>query len=535
MEQKSVFLSCDQIHELLLYFVHKNIDFLIECINPSFSSNTAIPSKLDGNEGHLLEYVLTAERQEPENYKILENMVMGSIISALLYVEEPEEITNIRTTKFGHCQVFLDTNFVFSILGLHVEEFNEPAKELLSLLKKNNFELKVFGFTVDEITSTINAYSKENYRYPQSVRVNSLFSALKRKGWSKTDAREFIINIEHTLQQAGIKIEWIKDINLSRYEVDETLRKNIKSYKPDQNAFGQSHDLAAIAKIQEIRGKPIRKIEDSKAFFLTSDVKLSRFNLETEHKERGTICETILDRLLTNILWLKNPSTKPPLKSIIAVHSRDLFVNRRVWDKFYGVLHELKESGKVTDEGISTLFWHNYVEDALRSIEESDAGKITPQFVLEQVEKAEKQKEQDFEERRKEIEQLEKVGKQKEEDFEKKKQELEQTKKDLETELETKEKEFSENLESISKAKSQAEKEWLDKIRDIKERIGISSESNAKFWSKILALSLTLIFVSSISIAYFYFNVPIQIISFLIAVSGIGSIFGLWKFGSVLI
>jgi hypothetical protein len=523
--QKSVFLSCDQILEILLYFINKNLDFLVECINPSISSRIAIPPNLEGNDRYLLEYIQTADHQEPENYKILENMVMGSIISALLYVEEPEDITKIRTKKFGHCQVFLDTNFVFSILGLDVEEFNEPAKELLSLLKRNNFELKVFAFTVDEITSVLISYSRESYRYPKSMKINSLYSALKRKGWSKTDAREYIINIEHHLKENGIKIEWIKGIDLKNYKVDDVLRRSIKKYKPDQNAFSQNHDLAAIAKIQEIRGKSIRKIEDSEAFFLTSDVKLSRFNLETEHKATGTICETILDRLFTNILWLKNPSTKPPLKSIIAAHSRDLFVNRRVWDKFYSVLQELKKSGKVNDEGVSTLFWHNYVEDALRSIEESDVNKITPEFVLDKIETAGKKKEQDFEETRKQIEELEKAGKLKEEELEKKRKELELARRKLEVELELKEK-------SISDAKSQAEKEWLDKIQGIKDRIRGNSEHSAIMWSRILAFSAILVFVSSILIAYFHFNVRLQIISLSIAVIGGGGILGLWKYAS---
>jgi len=530
LEQKTVVLSCDQIRELLLYFIQRNIDFLVECINPSIGSRMVLPQKFGGNDRYLLEYVQFADHQEPENYKMLENMVMGSIISALLYVEEPEDIAKIRTTRFSNCQIFLDTNIAFSMLGLDIEEFNEPATELLSLLKKNNFELKVFSFTIDEITYVLNSYSRENYRYPLGMKVNSLYSALKRKGWSKIDAREFIIHIERTLQQSGIKIEWIKGINLSNYKTEEALRNSIKKYKPDQNLFSQNHDLAAIAKIQEIRGKPTRKIEDSKAFFLTSDVKLSRFNLETGHKEVGTICETILDRLLTNILWLKNPNTKPPLKSIIAAHSRNLFVNRRVWDRFYGVLQELKESGKVKDEGISTLFWHNYVEDALRSIEDSDVNKITPQFVLEEIEKAEKKKEQDFEETKKEIEKIEKAGKQKEEDLETKRKGLEETLNKMQIELEMKEKEFSKNLESISNAKLQVEKEWLDKIQGIKQRVRGISESRAKLWSNILGLSLLLVFVISVLVAYFYFLVPLQVISLVITFTGFGGAVGLWKF-----
>jgi len=507
---KGIPLDFDQIRELLLHFVHENIDFLIECINPSISSREIAPQKSEGHEKYLFEYIESADKQEPDNYKILENVVMGSIISTLLYVEEPEDITKIRTVKFSHCQIFLDTNFVFSILGLHMEEFNEPARELLDLIKKYDFDLKVFSFTLDEISRVLNSYYREYYRYPTNVNVNTLYSSLKRKGWSKTDAREFIINIEQTLQQHGIAIGWMKDVNLNNYTSDEGLKNTIKKYKPDQAGFHQNHDLAAIAKINELRGTTVRRIEDSKALFLTSDVRLSRFNLvEMGHRENGTICETILDRLLTNILWLKNPDTKPPLKSIIAAHSRDLFVNRRVWDRFYEVLRQLKREGKITDDAISTLFWHSYVEDALRSIEEVEANKITPEFVLEEIEKA---------------------GKRREEAAEKKIEEIQKTKEEIEMELKRKEKEFSEHLErSISEAESRKEREWLDKIQGIKESLRKHSEVEAASRSTRYTLFLTLGFIGIIAVAYL--KMPSDILDLILTVVGGGGLIGLWTYG----
>jgi len=270
-KEKGISLSYSKIQMLLVYFLQKNIDSLIERINPSANLTKLDPRKFKASDRYLVEYIESAEQQKPDNYRTLEDMVFGSITSALLYVDDPEEIIKIRTTKFKQCQVFLDTNFVFSILSLHAGVFNEPAKELLALLKKYGFNLKVFSFTVDEICRVINSYHKVHYRYPTSIRVNTLYSRLKIKGWSKTDAREFIINIEQILQQHGITIEWMKAVNLDKYSPEEGLEDAIKRYKPDQSAFPRNHDLLAIIRIQELRGKTIRRIEDSKAFFLTSD------------------------------------------------------------------------------------------------------------------------------------------------------------------------------------------------------------------------------------------------------------------------
>ena len=510
LEGKGVSISFDKIRELLLYFIHTNIEFLTEFITPSKTLTKPAPLKFVGFDRFLLEYIKSAEQQKPDDYKTLENMIFGSIISVLLYVDEPAEINRMGSKKFSRCQVFLDTNFVFSMLEFRTEEFNEPAKELFSLLKKQNFNLKVFSFTVDEICRVINSYPKESYRYPTNIRIDTLYSSLKTKGWSKTDAREFIINIEQILQQKGITIEWMKDINLSKYTPDEKLRKDIKRYKPYQNKFHRNHDLAAIAKIKELRKKTIRRIEDSKALFLTSDYRLNRFDfIEEGHKQSGTICETVLDRLMTNILWLKNPNIKLSLNTIIAAHSRGLFVNRRVWDRFYKVLQELKKEGKIRDDDIATLFWHNYLEDTLRPIEETEAGKITPEFVLDEIETA---------------------GKLREEAFKKKIKGLEKAKeKEKKMELRKREKEFSEALKrSISEVELRKEREWLENIQRIKGSLRERSQTIAASRSNIYTVLLTLAYIVVVAVAWFM--IPFEILNLILTVVGGGGLLGLWGF-----
>jgi hypothetical protein len=508
LNKKGVVLTTDQVRSLILTFIKKNMDFLIECINPS-----VVLAKLpdvDGNDKHLLEYLQVINEQEPDNYKTLENMVMGSIISALLYVETPDDITKIKA-PFS-CQVYLDTNFIFSVLGLHMKEFCEPAEELFKLLKANNFETKVFSFTVDEMAALLSNYDNVYDKYPRTIRIQSLFSALKFKGWTKSDVKNFIANLDRSLEQAGITIEWIKGVNLKNYKADEELRDEISNYKPDQPPYSQNHDLLAIEKIKEIRGNPARRIEDSKAIFLSSDAKLSRYNFESEHKQAGTICEIILDRLFTNILWLKNPNTKLPLRSIIAAHSRQLFVNRRVWDRFFNVLQKLKASGEVNEEAIATLFWHNYLEDALKSIDEVDADKISEQFVLDEIEIIKHKKEN--------------IEKQRDEENSKKKQELEQTIQQIDSDHKAKEKELLENLDRARKEKIETETESMVRIEEIKNKLRKKAEKEAKLWTRVCLISAFL----SFTILAIYFGVQLQYLSLLFSIIGISGISGLWKF-----
>jgi len=497
--KNNVSLSQDRINSLIISFLSINIEPFIEFLNPSSVINELSIPKLKGHENLLIKYIKDVEHQKPQIYETLKDMILGSIISAILYVQKPSDMVEIGTKRFRHCQIFLDTNFVFYILDLHTPEFNEPAKELFNLLKEYDFELKVFNFTIDEICKVINGYISESNRYSISIGVDTLYSSLKRKGWKKSNAKEFIINVEEILDKEGIEIEWVKDKNIKTYHPkNEDLRNIIEKYKPFQGLFHQNHDLMAIEKVEEIQGKPVRKIEDSKVFFLTSDVRLSRFNfIEMGHKENGIISEVILDRLLTNILWLKDPSTELPLKSIISAYSRDLFIKRRIWDRFYEILQQLKREEKVEDENILMLFYHGYAESLLREFDEGEQDKITSEFVLEEIEKAAKLKE-----------------------------------KIQEKEIREKEKEFLQQLKSaVSKKEQEKEKEWLQRIQKIKGDLRKSAEKKAKKDSILYTFILTLLILVVIYLIYLIFKKVglIELLHLYIAIlfSG-GGIIGLW-------
>ena len=88
--------------------------------------------------------------------------------------------------------------------------------------------------------------------------------------------------------------------------------------------------------------------------------------------------------------------------------------------------------------------------------------------------------------------------------------------------------EFSETLDkSISEAELRKDKEWLEKIEDIKKNIRVKSEKKANKWSIIYTSLLSLLFIFGIIIAYF--SIPYDILDLIISAIGLGGIFGLWK------
>ena len=143
----------------------------------------------------------------------------------------------------------------------------------------------------------------------------------------------------------------------------------------------------AINEIINLRGgKIFRKLQDCKAIFVSSDNKLSRYNyLEYQHNNRSSITEVINDRILTQILWVKNPNeSRLPLFSAIAAHSRALFVDRIIWKKFFDVISTMHNKNKLTGEELSLLVYSQNLEDLLIIEESPDA--INEEYIKQKVE-----------------------------------------------------------------------------------------------------------------------------------------------------
>ena len=344
--------------------------------------------KFDKYEFYLVEYIKLAKDKKPDAFNILERMFYGAIISTILFKKNINEINK----KFDHqIEIFLDTNFVFGILDFHHSYICKPVKELFELLKKNKkFKLKVFDFTIDEIVRVLREYLNEEKKYFSPVKVASIYSRLKNKGWTSQDCWNFISKIENILtSEFKIDIEFT-NIDLNKWQIpNNDAYLKIVQYKPDDSVLVHKHDICAIEKIREIRKHSKREIENCGAFFLTSDLKLTKFNfIELGHKEKATIPEVISDRFLTTLLWLKNPDVlkELPLETIISTQF-ELLIDREVWNRFYNNLIKLKNEEKISEEDIATLIYYSRLQEELASITPDE---ITSEFILDQIAKSKK-------------------------------------------------------------------------------------------------------------------------------------------------
>jgi len=415
----SISISPSEIKNEFYKFVQKYIDFLTYFLLDEKEYSKLPPSQITPKERFIMDYIIMAKDTKKETFEIIEKIIFGSIISIVLKFEDISKVEQ----KFKDCEVYLDSNFIFSLLELDRKEFSKPAKELFNLLRLYKFKIKVFSFTLDEISNVLRGYIEKQYDYFYGIKVDSVYSNLKEKGWTSEDVLEFIAELNSKVLNLGIEINWINK-DLRSYEGSlEKYRKLLKVYKPNQPTLSQNHDLMAIEEIQKIRKKKPRKLEECRALFLTSDIKLSRFNYEEMgHREGKTVSEVILDRLFTNILWLKNPKLSPklPLEFFISFYYKNLIIKREIWEKFLSIIKILLNEKKTSIKNVTMLFYHKYIEEELKEFTENDIDKINENYVLKKIEEAleiEKKEKKSHEEKiRKEI--TESLGKEiKERDF----------------------------------------------------------------------------------------------------------------------
>ena len=385
-----IVMSSEETAARLETFIRNNIEYFLQFVIPNTATapDRSVIEAEQPVEFAIMKYLIDVEQSKPEVFTTLKDMICGSIISYLLQSESFLEADRcIKRTR-----VFLDTNIVFSVLGLHFPEFNSPAQELFQLLKREKiFDMAVFDFTIQEMIRVLSRYASNEHCYLPNIKVATIFSSLRSQGWTASRVKQFIVRIEDELVKRGITVV-TTGINLDRYDLDADAANKLKEYKKFQGAWSQGHDLEAIRQIKQLRRHEVRKIEEAKCLFLTADAGLAKYNYhECQHHASATVCEVIPDRLMANLLWLKNPKllADVPLRTIISMHSRDMFIDRNLWETFHNTVTTLREDGRIVDEDIAILLFDQQLAEHLQSCTtQADASK--PQWVLTQVGEAKK-------------------------------------------------------------------------------------------------------------------------------------------------
>jgi hypothetical protein len=346
----------------------------------------------------LVDYLRFAnDKQKLTHLNTFKEVVMGKIISTVF---DFPGFSELNLESFDSCQLFLDTNFIFSILKLHEPSISEPALKLFNdYLKQFNFKLNIFDFTKKQICMVLQSYSTKKVKEIPGYALPSVYRILKRDKWSKERIRKYIDTIESELKEKGIEVvstsyvlnHYVKPKDNKLAVAMGEYRTLLNVRKPNSTEFGKQHDMAAIMMVEEIRGSSITEIKNVNSFFLTSDHQLRNFNkIDMKHNKNRTIPEVVLDTSFSSMLWALSPKLhKEPfsLETIIAAFSRNWFISNKLWEKFRASLEKVLIKKGINVDEVSSICYYN-LQNISKELSDDEANLITPEYIEAKMEEA---------------------------------------------------------------------------------------------------------------------------------------------------
>ena len=380
--------NSEEIKDLVESFLKRNL------IEISIKNGHGLDElkKINGFEKDFVLFLSHIKKSSSLLVNTFEHLWKGTVIWNELIKEDQEK----ETLNFPkNLTVYVDTNFVFSLLGFHNPIINQAAKELHSLLTEvNNIQLCILDSTLYEIFSLLDFYTKVKDDFYE-IEVDSIFFYLKQQGYNlakieklKDELRdELRTNFSVQFIEASILTEKKQLWHASVYAHLLNIRTNInegRRVKKSEYAIekGVNHDASVITQVLGQKDRFATRLENSKAIFLTSSFWLF-YNYKKIHTEFETTSSVIFDATLTNILYLKNPKkgSQIAIDQIIKSHCNYLIINNNIWARYINEAKELLENESIDIEDYSRLVSKNQYSEQL--LLENDPEEINPTKVLE--------------------------------------------------------------------------------------------------------------------------------------------------------
>ena len=408
VEQRSnLRVGVDEIENILKNLLNENIEEITLFFGGN-QENFNYTTKESKSELCSLvgKFIIEAEEKDQENFDRIFDLANGIIMSSILKRDSLGDLNQ----KFDDTTVYLDSNLIFSLLGLHDIYFVKSAKELLELIKEFGFELKIFKFTKDQIIQKFEKYKEKEGDYTSEIEVRSIYWKLKSKGYTPTTIETELINdFDDKMNELGIKVDYHEKVDPSDITDIGSLSRYKDGFKDKRSL---QHDLAACKEIEKKRGNTSRIIEESEVFFLTADRKLYRYNIyENGHindsGKLSTIPEVITNNFLASVLWTKRPehNAKLPLYNIIAGCKRNDLVTNNIWNKFINELKKKKDRLDMSEEMIQKIISRGETESFLKDKTDKELSKEKMDLFIEKIADKINQQEQ---KRKKEIKKTQK-------------------------------------------------------------------------------------------------------------------------------
>jgi ribosomal protein S25 len=225
------------------------------------------------------DFVVHIRKQDEKLFKAFKSIFFGTVLSNVVAgkgtIKEKRKLPAVR--------VFLESSFLFRILGLQSPDINEAAIELLDLMRKYDMPLVVLPDTVTEMRNSLVGIVQmlSTGAMPASVSekeaeaTDGILGAIYRRKMSLLELERYIAELENTLATLGIGIlggSPLKKIEVppERYKryFDVRLRKSLSRITLDSSDYDldllKEHFAGKLDDVNEAISKRLKDNIDAK-------------------------------------------------------------------------------------------------------------------------------------------------------------------------------------------------------------------------------------------------------------------------------
>jgi hypothetical protein len=263
--------------------------------------------------------------------------------------------------RFNKTEIYLDTSLLIHALGYEGHALQEPAKELLQMLRDKGAQLCCLQHTVDEIEGILSAAanrSQDERRRRAGGLPNEFLLAPDRMG---TDFWLLADQLPTHLKQIGVDIRELPEMG-SRVKdvIHQPLSERLTKDKRYSNPRALQRDVESICAIYQLRsGNQYIYLEDCRAIFVTRNSYLSDVvrELLPVSTDPPAVPLCITDIVMTNLVWLKSPGTESdiPTKRLIAESYAATQPDDALWTRYIQEAQRLERDGLITPDQLSLL------------------------------------------------------------------------------------------------------------------------------------------------------------------------------------
>ncbi|HET6409848.1 MAG TPA: hypothetical protein VFG14_18300, partial [Chthoniobacteraceae bacterium] len=229
------------------------------------------------------------------------------------------EVSEKLRGKLNKLTLFLDTNFLFGLLNLHVNSQMDVSHELIDAIKrfKLPFRLRYHEATVREMTNTLYFFGKElnKQKWPQRISraivASGSLSGVELRYHAKNSEQS--VSVDDFLAPLHHWQVLLKDKGIDVYNTDSSQarlleRANLEAEYVDFLASiyrekpidAIQHDMSVLETVQSLRTNAKTTL-DAGSLLVTCDYNLFRFDFERSRND-GRHHSTVLPSLLWQIL-----------------------------------------------------------------------------------------------------------------------------------------------------------------------------------------------------------------------------------------